>query len=98
MGDVVQRVLVLLHVVGGLHERVEAEAELVLGRRHLVMVDFHGEAHVGADRHHLGAQVVVRVDRLDGEVAALDARTMGHVAALDSAMPLFHGNSFEEML
>ena len=52
-----------LDVVGALDDGVELDAELVLRRRHLMVVLFHGDAHLFQRRHHLGAQVGLGIDR-----------------------------------
>ena len=80
---VVDHVLVLLDLVGLLGQRSEDQPELMLRRGDLVvmLVDLHADPlH---RREHLRADVLRAVDRGQGEVAALDARTMAHVAHLE---------------
>jgi hypothetical protein len=74
-------VLVDLHAVGGLHQRAEGQAQFVLGAGDFVVVLVAGQAHFQHGRDHLAADVDRAVDRRDREVAALGARTVGHVAA-----------------
>ncbi len=83
--DVVHDVFVELHVVGHLDQRVETHAQLVLRRGDLVVVLLRLEAHLGHQRQHFRAHVLERVDRRDGEVATLRARTVTHVAAFIGA-------------
>jgi hypothetical protein len=67
LGHVVDDVLVLLQLVGLLGQRAEDQAQLVLARRHLVvvLVDLHADAlH---RRQHLGAQVLAASIGLTGK-------------------------------
>ena len=54
----------------------------MLTRRHLVVVLVDLHAHALHRRKHLGPDILAVVDRRHGEVAALDARAMAHVAHL----------------
>jgi hypothetical protein len=74
-------IFVDLHTVGGLHQRAEGEAQLVLGRGDFVVMLVAGQAHFEHGRNHLAADVGARIDRRDGEIAALGARTVAEVAA-----------------
>ena len=58
IGDLVHDVFVDLHLVGVADQRVELDAELVLGGRHFVVVLFDAHAHLGQHRQHLGAHVL----------------------------------------
>ncbi len=78
--DLMDHVLVDLHLVGAGDQRVELDAEFVLRCRHFVMVLFDNHAHFAEDRQHLGAHVLEAVDRRHGEIAALDARTVTEVS------------------
>ncbi len=80
MGDVVHDVFVDLHVVGAFDELVELDAELVLARRHLVVMLLHLDAHVGHDGQHLGAQIGGGIDRRHREIAALHRCAMAVIA------------------
>ena len=80
--DVVDDVLVDLHVVGHADHRAELDAELVLRGGDFVVMLFDGDAHVGHHREHLASGCPGAVDRGNREVAALDARTMAEVAHL----------------
>ena len=98
-GDVVHHVLVELQLVGNPGQVVEGHAQLVLGGRHLVVVLVHVHAHGDQGRGHLGADVAGLVDRVDREVAALDARTVAHVAAFHfvaGGVRAFFGVELEE--
>ena len=75
-------ILVDLHAVGGLDQRAEGQAELVLRGGDLVVVLVAGQAHFEHGRDHLAADVDGAVDRRDREIAALGARTVAEVAAL----------------
>ena len=80
VGDVVDHILVDLHVVGLLHQRAELRAELMLRLRHLVVVFLAGDAHLDHGREHFGAQVHFAIDRVHREIAALHARAVAHIA------------------
>ncbi|EDM72004.1 hypothetical protein RAZWK3B_17838 [Roseobacter sp. AzwK-3b] len=77
---VVDHVFVFLKLIGLRGQRAEDQAQLVLARRHLVvvLVDLHAKALHGAE--HFRADILTIVDRVYGEIAALDARTMAGVA------------------
>jgi hypothetical protein len=81
MRDLMHDVLVDLHAVGGLRQRAEGQAQLVLRGCDLVVMLVAGQAHFEHRRDHLAADVDRRVDRRDGEIAALGARTVAEVAA-----------------
>ena len=80
VGDVVDAVFVDLHLVGHLEQRAELGAELVLALGDLVVVLLDGQAHLAHAGQHLGPQVALAVNRRHGEVAALDAGPVAHVA------------------
>ena len=82
VGNLVDRVLVDLHLVGVAGQRVELDAQLVLRGSHLMVVLFDHDAHLGNHGQHLGTHVLQAVHRRDREIAALDARTVTHVAGL----------------
>jgi hypothetical protein len=73
-------VLIELKPVGHGDQVGELQAEFVLGRGHLVVVLFRLEAEFAHDREHFAPQVLRRVHRIDGEVAALGSRAMAHIA------------------
>ena len=75
-------VLVDLHVVAALGQRVELEAKLVLRGGDFVVVLFRLDAHVAHDGEHFAAHVLRGVDRRNREVAALDLRTVAEIALL----------------
>jgi hypothetical protein len=60
----------------------EDQAKLVLAGRHLVVVLVDLHAHPLHRGQHFGAQVHPGIDRVDREIAALDARAVAHVAHL----------------
>ena len=80
--DVVDHIFVDLHRVGGLHQRAELDAELVLGGAHLVVMLLGDDTHVGHHGEHLRAEILRRIDRWHREIAALGARTMSEIAHL----------------
>ncbi len=80
--DLMDDVLVDLHVVGERDHGAELDAEFVLGGGHFVVMLFDDDAHFSHHREHLGADVLAAVDRRHGEVAALGARTVAEVAHL----------------
>ena len=82
LGDHVDDIFVDLHAVGGVDQRAEGQAELVLGGGDLVMVLVARQAHFEHGRDHLAADVHRAVDRRDREIAALGARPVAEVAAL----------------
>jgi len=63
-------------------ERAELDAELVLGRRDLVVMLLDLHAHLGQHGQHFGADVLAAVDRRDGEVATLRPRPVTQVTHL----------------
>ena len=77
--DVVHDILELLHVVGGLDERGELDAQLMLRSGHFVVVLLDLDAHLAQHGQHLGAQILSRVDRGNREVAALDGRAVTQI-------------------
>jgi len=83
VGDVVDHVFVFLDLVGLFGEAREDQAQLVLARGDLVVVLVHLHADALHGRQHLRAQVLRVVDRVDREIAALDARAMAAVALLE---------------
>ena len=85
MGHVVHHVLVDLHVVGTAHQGVELHAQLILRRRHFVVMLFGFDAHLGHQGQHFGPQVGERIDRRHREIAALDGGPMADVAAFEVA-------------
>ena len=81
---VVHGVLEDLQPVGALHERGELGADLVLaGGGDLVVVHLHLDAHLLEREADRRADILQRIDRRHREVAALDRRTVAHVAALE---------------
>src|SRR5690606_19435919 len=89
MGNVVYAVLEDLYFVGLLGQGVGANADFTLASgRHFVVVYFHVQAHLGHGGTHGSTQVVQAVYRRHREVAALDARTVTDVVAVE----IFAGN------
>ena len=85
-GDVLDDVLVPHERVAHLDQRQEAQVDLGLpGGRHLVVVLLHAVADLLHFADHLGADVLLRVGGLDGEVALLVTRLVAQVLALDQA-------------
>ena len=82
LGDVVDAVLIDLHLVGHVHQGVELHAELVLGGGDLVVVLLDLDAHRRHGGEHLAAHVLRRVERRDREVAALGLDAVAEIAAL----------------
>jgi hypothetical protein len=82
MGDLLDGVLVDLDVVGGLDDRRELDAELVLGGRHFVVVLLDRHAHRGHGREHLAADVLRAVHRRHREVALLEPDVVAVIAAV----------------
>ena len=81
MGHVVHAVLEYLYFIGLLHHGVEAHANLTLaGGGHLVVVHLDVQAHLLHGGTHGGADIVQRVNRRHGEVAALHARAVARIA------------------
>ena len=79
-GGVLDEVLELHHVVGGLEQRVEAVVDLRLaGGADLVVGALDEQAARLEVLDHVGAQVAVVVVGLDGEVAALEPRLVALV-------------------
>ncbi|EAT07975.1 hypothetical protein SKA58_08424 [Sphingomonas sp. SKA58] len=74
-------VLVDLHAVGGLDQRTERQAQLVLRGGDFVVVLIAGQAHFQHGADHFGADVGARIDRRDGEITTLGARTVAQIAA-----------------
>ena len=82
LGDLMDAVLVDLHVVGHRGQRAELETKFVLRGSHFVMVLLDYGAHGLHRRKHFAAHVLSRVDRGDREIAALGANAVAEVAAL----------------
>ncbi len=86
LGDVLDDVLVLEHVVGHLHERGEAHVDLALAARgDLVVLGFDLQAALDHREHHLGADVVKSVGGGHGEVAFLVTELVAEVRLLLAA-------------
>ncbi len=84
VGHVVHDVLDDLRPVGALDQRAELGADFELaGRRHFMVVHFDRHAHLFHQQAHFRTHVLERIDRRNGEVAALHARTMAGVAAFE---------------
>ena len=81
--NVVHHVFQDLHFVGLAHQRVEFRANFTLaGGCHLVVMHLGFYAHVFDSQAHGRTDVMQRIDRRDGKVAALYARSMADVAVL----------------
>jgi hypothetical protein len=78
----VHDVFIGLHAVGHLGEGGEFHPQLMLRRRHFVVMLFRLQAQLFHHRQHFRAHVLKRIDRRDREIAALRARTVGEIAAL----------------
>jgi len=82
VGHVPDDVLHALRPVGALDQRAELGADFHLaGARHFVVEHFYRHAQRFEDQHHFGAHVVRRIDRRNGEVAALGGGAVAAVAA-----------------
>ena len=62
VGDLVDDVFVDLHRIAALDEWAEMEAQLVLPRRHFVVMLLHLDAHLVHEGQHLGPQIRHRID------------------------------------
>ena len=82
MSDHVHDIFVDLHAVGRFGKRAEGQAQFVLGGRDFMVVLVARQAHFKHGRNHLAANVLSRIDRSHGEIAALGARAVAHIAAL----------------
>ena len=72
LGHVFDHVFVKLHVVGHLQHRVETHVDLALpGRADFMVMQLDAHARRDQRAHHLGPQVLKRIHRRDGKVAAL---------------------------
>jgi len=80
VGDVVDHVLVELESVSHHDPGVELQTQLVLGRGHFVVMLFGLHAQLAHDGQHFAAQVLRRVYGIDGEIAALCAWAVAHIA------------------
>ena len=58
VGDLMHDIFVDLHLVGVAHQRVELDAEFVLGGGHFVVMLFDDDAHFGQHRQHFRAHVL----------------------------------------
>ena len=82
-GHVLDHVLVPHGVVGHGHQRAEHHGQFGLtGGGDLVVEDLDGDAKLFEGQRHLGANVHLRVDGGNREVAALEVRLVAEVAAL----------------
>ena len=79
--DLVDAILVDLHLVGHQRHGVELHAELVLGGSDFVVMLLDLDAHLGHGAEHFRAHVLHRILRRDREVAALGADAVAEVAA-----------------
>jgi len=80
MCDLVNNILVDLHVVGAAGQLFELHAEFVLCSGHFVVVLLGRNTHFVHHGQHLGADVLCAIDRRNREVTALGARTVAQVA------------------
>ena len=81
---VVDHVLHALQPVGTLHQRRKLRADLALaGTCHLVVVNFHGHAHLLQQHDHFRAHVLEGIHRRHRQIAALHARAMTAVEAIE---------------
>ena len=86
-------IFVDLHLVRRGHQRGKGKAQLMLRGAHLMMVLVHLEAHFHHRGDHLAANVDGAVHRRNGEVAALGARAVPHIA--DIIFPARIGRQFD---
>ena len=83
VGDVLHAILEDLQGIGAFGQGVELGADFALARGgHLVMVHFDFHAHPFHGHAHGGTEILQRVHRRHGEIAALDTRTVADVAFL----------------
>jgi len=80
MGDILDAVFINLHLVGHGGQRAELGAELVLGLRDLVVMLLDRQAHLAHGGEHLGAQIALAIHGRHGEVPALHAGAVAHIA------------------
>ena len=85
VGGVVHHVLVNLHPVGAGQQGRADHTQFVLGRRHFVVVFFHGQSHGGHGGDHFRADVTGAVHRRHREIPALNRRPVAGVAVLKFA-------------
>ena len=84
MRDVVDAVLVDLHLVRLRHQRVEPRPDFVLaGRAHFVVMHLHRDAHGLHGAAHGAAQIRRGIHRRHREVTAFHARAVAQVAPLE---------------
>ncbi|MNS82127.1 hypothetical protein D3C72_1158620 [compost metagenome] len=84
VGHVVHDVLDDLRPVGALDQRAELGADFQLaGAGHFMVVHFNRHAHLFHQQAHFRTHVLERINRGNGEVAALDCGTMARVAAFE---------------
>ena len=82
--NVLHHILQGLRPVGALGQRVEHGAQFALaGSRDFVVMHFDRDADLFQSQAHCGADVVQAVNRRNGEIAALDGRTVAGVAAVE---------------
>ena len=82
-GHVLEHVFVEHHVVGGLDQRVEAEVDLRLARSgHFMVLALDLDAQLLHRQAHLGADVLLRVQGRDGEIAFFVADFVAQVGHL----------------
>ncbi len=81
MRHVLQSVFEDLHLVGFLGQRIRGDVDFPLACRcHFVMMDLKFQSQLFAGHSHRAANILLRIDRRHGEVAALNARPMTLVA------------------
>ena len=81
-------VLVQHHVVGGLHQRVEALIDFALAAGgDFVMMALDVEAALDHGLHHLGAQILIMIGGRNREIAFLVARPVAEVVLLAAGIP-----------
>ena len=95
LGDVLDDVLVHMHLVGHLHQAVEAHVDLGLaGGGHFVVLSSTWMPTFSISMHHLGADVLLGVGGRHREVAFLVARLVAEVRLLVAAgVPVAFGAS-----
>src|ERR1039458_3580306 len=88
VGRVADDVFVQHHVVGRLHQRVEALVDLALAAGgHFVVMAFDVQPALDHGLHHLAAQILVVIRGRHREVAFLIARPVAQVVFLAARIP-----------
>ena len=80
VGHVLNHVFVFLNVIARQRQRAEIKAQLVLAWCHFVVVQHGGDAHFRKRGEHFAANILRRINRSHGEIAAFNAGAVTQVA------------------